>query len=362
MIQLLVFKEYLQKFYQKYALVLNMLFRFMAGFTTFYAANQVIGYSPLLNQIWAQVLSGCISMVFPVHVLLLLAAVFIILQIAYVSSYLAFTTALVFAVLYFMYIRFLPKHGFAILAMPVLYTLDIPYVMPVIMGLLSAPVSIIPVSLGIIVYYLILDTAYVIGTSTEDSINLYKLVLQQLSSDTQMYVSICIFAVVTIVVYFIRNMKADYAFEIAILTGSLLNLILFIGVNYLMDINTDVIPLLAGIAFSGLIAWLIQFFRLPLNYAGSENLQFEDDEYYYYVRAVPKMNITAARKRVKRFNSHNELDKDVLEKVVQEDEGEPASNGVLKQDMDVTARHDFEFTVSLDKEDLEEIEKMEKND
>ena len=43
--------------------------------------------------------------------------------------------------------------------------------------------------------------------------------------------------------------------------------------------------------------------RLALNYAGVENLQFEDDEYYYYVRAVPKMSVAAPKKRVKRFNT-----------------------------------------------------------
>ena len=78
MTQLLVFKEQVQKFYQNYALVLNTLFRFAIGFIVFYAVNRVIGYSPLLNQTWAEVLSGCISMVFPVQVLLFLASVFIV--------------------------------------------------------------------------------------------------------------------------------------------------------------------------------------------------------------------------------------------------------------------------------------------
>ena len=32
-------------------------------------------------------------------------------------------------------------------------------------------------------------------------------------------------------------------------------------------------------------------------------MQFEDDEYYYYVRAVPKMSVAAPNKRVKRFNT-----------------------------------------------------------
>ncbi|MCX4326915.1 MAG: hypothetical protein OSJ45_06430 [Lachnospiraceae bacterium] len=360
MTQLLVFKELLQKFYQKYALALNLLSRFAAGYITFYAANHVIGYSPLLNQAWAEVVSGFISMVFPVQALLFLAAVFIVLQIAYVSAYLAFTTALIFTVLYFIYIRFLPKHGFVILAMPVLYTLNIPYMMPVVMGLVSVPVSIIPVSFGIIVYYFIQDTAYVISTSTEDSINLYKLVLQQLAADTQMYVSIMIFAIVIITVYFIRNMKKDYSFQVAVFAGSLLNLILFIGVNYLMDINVDIMQFLTGIALSCLAAWIIQFFRFPLNYSGAENLQFEDDEYYYYVRAVPKMNVTAASKKVKRFNSHNSRGGDVMETGGQEEDIQAGS--ILKQDMDITARHDFEFTVSLDKDDLDEIEKIEKNE
>ncbi len=364
MIQLLVFREHLQKFYQKYSLVLNMLFRFAAGYIAFYAADRVIGYSPLLNSTWVEVLAGCISMVFPVQMLLFLVSVFVVLQIAYVSSYLAVTTALIFAALYFMYIRFLPKHGFVILSMPVLYALDIPYVAPLIMGLISAPVSIMPVSFGTIVYYLISDTVYVVNTSTDNSINMYKLVIQQLLADTQMYVSICIFAVVIMAVYFIRNMKADYSFEIAILAGSFINLILFLGVNYLMDINVNVMKFLSGIALSCLLAWIIQFFRLPLNYSGAENLQFEDDEYYYYVRAVPKMNITAARKKVQRFNSHNGRDGNVIETIAEEEaENIPLEgDGGLKQDMDTTARHDFDFTVSLDKEDLEEIEKMKKKD
>jgi len=347
-----VLKEQLQKFYQKYALVINPLFRFAIGYITFYSVNRVAGYSPLLNQTWVEIVSGCISMVFPAQVLLFLAAVFVVMQIAYVSDYLAITIAMMFAVLYFMYIRFLPKHGFVILAMPVLYALGIPYVMPVLMGLLATPVVVVPVGFGVMVYYLILDMVYVIGTSTEDTLNLYKLVMQQLSSDTQLYVSIFIFAIVTVIVYFIRNRKADYAFEIAIVTGSLLNLILFFMVNYIMDFDVNVFNLLCGVTVSCLLVWLVQFLRLPLNYAGAENLQFEDDEYYYYVRAVPKMNVTAARKKVKRFNYRGDVEG--LEDVEDDNSNSPGNS---RQEDNALPGHDFDFTVSLDKEDLEEIEK-----
>lgn len=359
MTQLLVFKEQIQKFYQKYALILNPLFRFIIGYITFYAANRVIGYNPLLNSFWTEVILGCISVVFPMPVLLFFACVFIVVQIAYVSNYLAFTMAIMLAVIYFLYVRFLPKHGFIILAMPILYSFNIPYALPILMGLIATPVSVVPLGFGVVVYYLILDTIYVISTSTEDTISLYKLVMQQLSSDTQMYVTIIIFAVVTVVVYFIRNRKVDYAFEIAIVTGAFLNIILFLTTNYLMDININIVNLLVGILVSGLLAWIIQFFRLSLNYAGVENLQFEDEEYYYYVRAVPKTNIAAARKRVKRFNAHHSEGNVIEEETAEEDfydKESSGSNGAL-HNKDAKPEHDFEFTVSLDKEDFEELKR-----
>ena len=36
-----------------------------------------------------------------------------------------------------------------------------------------------------------------------------------------------------------------------------------------------------------------------VDYSRTEYVQFEDDEYYYYVKAVPKNTVTAPQKRVK---------------------------------------------------------------
>ena len=50
-----------------------------------------------------------------------------------------------------------------------------------------------------------------------------------------------------------------------------------------------------------LIAYIVQFFRLTLDYHGTRKLQFEDDEYYYYVTAVPKIKVAAVDKTVTRI-------------------------------------------------------------
>ena len=51
---------------------------------------------------------------------------------------------------------------------------------------------------------------------------------------------------------------------------------------------------------------MIEFFAFPVDYSRTEYLQFEDDEYYYYVKAVPKLTVAAPKKTVKKINERQE--------------------------------------------------------
>ena len=353
MTQLLILKEHIQKFYQKYSLIINPLFRFLAGCIIFYAANRAVGYNPALGNNYVIGILSVITVVFPPQMVLFIAALYVVLHILYVSKYLALVTSVVFAILYLIYIRFLPKHGYIIMSVPVLFAFNVPYALPILMGLVSTPVVIIPIGIGVIVYYMLQTIVSVVGTSTDDAVNLYHAVLQQLYSNLQMYSIIVIFSIVLIVVYIIRNREKDFSFEIAILTGTILNLILIFISNYILDISVNILYLIVGVVLSAVIVWIIQFFRLSLNYEGVENLQFEDEEYYYYVRAVPKTNIAAASKRVKRFNAHH------FSETVSyiEEEGVKKFHNAFsgkKEKKNQELDHDFKFKVSIDEDDLDD--------
>ena len=43
-------------------------------------------------------------------------------------------------------------------------------------------------------------------------------------------------------------------------------------------------------------------FSFNLDYSRTEKVQFEDDEYYYYVKAVPKVTVTTPEHKVKKIN------------------------------------------------------------
>ena len=45
--------------------------------------------------------------------------------------------------------------------------------------------------------------------------------------------------------------------------------------------------------------------KFNVDYNRTEIVQFEDDEYYYYVKAVPKNVVAAADKKVKKINKQH---------------------------------------------------------
>ena len=98
-------------------------------------------------------------------------------------------------------------------------------------------------------------------------------------------------------------MSVDNAWIIAILTGGILDLILILVGNVILKTNASIVWIIIGTIVSLLVAFIVQFFVFSVDYSRTEHTQFEDDEYYYYVKAVPKINVTAPEMNVKRINA-----------------------------------------------------------
>ena len=73
--------------------------------------------------------------------------------------------------------------------------------------------------------------------------------------------------------------------------------------NLVLKNDNSVAWTVIGTLISLVIAFVVQFFVFSVDYSRTEHTQFEDDEYYYYVKAVPKMNVAAPEMNVKRINA-----------------------------------------------------------
>ncbi len=312
MTQLLVYRERLLKFYQKYSALLNAFFRFLLGFVIFSSINRLIGYHPYLNHIYIELLFGVFSMLLPAGVMLFMALASVIGHIYYVSVLLAVVVGIIFAVLYFAYIKFVPDHAYIIVAFPVLFSFHVAYALPIYLGLIMNPVAFVPIFCGVGAYYLLQSVVAAVSQAADADVNLYRVVVSDFFNNTEMYAVLFVFFLVFLVVYIMRNREWNYPYEKAIISGAVINIILMLSVNFIFDLHMEVLPIFVGTLASMLVIEVLQFMKLVLNYEGVENLQFEDDEYVYYVKAVPKAVVAAPRKKIKRFSVRKSEKNDVV--------------------------------------------------
>ena len=96
------------------------------------------------------------------------------------------------------------------------------------------------------------------------------------------------FAAALLVLYTIRCRRLKNAWTIGIIAGAVVELIVLIAGTVTTGADISIIGAILGIITSSFITYLVYLFRYNLNYQSVENVQFEDDAYYYYVKAVPK--------------------------------------------------------------------------
>ena len=307
MMQLLVFRERVKNFYQRYDAYLIPVVKFIFAFIAFQTINKEIGYDGRLNALPVVLALSLLSAFTPSSIMVLLATLVSVLHVYFISPILSIIVIVIMLILYLLFARFTPKQGYVILAIPILFILKIPYTIPILLGLVATPITMIPTSCGVIVYFLfqIIKTAVTkeINISVEEIVQFYTYIIDSLIENRQMIMTIVVFALIIMVTFFIRKMSFDYAFEISILAGGLTCILGFL-ISYLVLGRSDqILSMILGTIVSIGIVYIIHFFRLTLDYSGVETAQFEDDVYYYYVKAVPKVTVTVPQVNVKRINT-----------------------------------------------------------
>lgn len=122
-------------------------------------------------------------------------------------------------------------------------------------------------------------------------------------TDKEMYFYLAAFAAAAVIVSCVRRLSVDHARTIAIVLGIAVQLgVICSGEIYLGETGR-IVRVILGCMVSLVIALVLDFMILSVDYSRVEHTQFEDDEYYYYVRAVPKAFVSVEDKQVKHINA-----------------------------------------------------------
>ena len=306
MTSLLVAKQYLKKFYGKYEVYLLPLFKFMLSFVSLLILNGNLGFMERINNLAIVLVAALMCSFMPMNFTIIIAAAFALLHVYALSLECMIVVLAAFLLMFLLYFRFSPKDTVVVLLTPICFWLHIPYVIPIALGLLCTPASVVSAACGTIAYYLLdyvsENATTMVSVEAEETMAKFKLLIDGMLNNRVMIVTVVAFSITIILVYLIRRLSVDHSWTIAIVAGALVNVTVLLVGDLMFDTNVAIAGVIIGTIVSAGIACVIQFFVFNVDYSRTEKVQFEDDEYYYYVKAVPKVTLATPERTVKRIN------------------------------------------------------------
>lgn len=307
---LYVIKGQLQQVYAKYSKFIDKGVQFILALAAFYMINHDLGFMSLLSNPLITLGLAVICAFLPMIVTVLAAAVLILVQMAAVSLGIMAVTAAVFVIMFVFYVRFSPKTALIILLTPLAFLFHIPYVIPVAFGLVGAPSSVVAIICGTIVYYMI-DYVKTSASALESGgatamISQLMTYLQQVFQNKEMIITIIAFIIVLFLVYQVRRMAISHAWKSASAAGAVVSIVIMAAGSAALDVKISYPELILGNVAAVIVGLILELLFFAVDYSRTESVQYEDDEYYYYVKAVPKIVVAAPEKTVKRINRRTE--------------------------------------------------------
>lgn len=344
MTNLLEIKDRLIRFYSKYETYLFPVVKFIVAIVLFTVINMNIGFMEKISRFPIALILALVCAILPVNATIWLAAFVVLADMYALSMEVAVTTLVLFAALFFLYFRFAPKDGFAAVLTPVCFKLNIPYVMPIGCSLLRDAYSVVAIICGTVIYYFLDGIHQNSGTlknvvadgETAETTSKFDISVGQLLSNKEMYLVIAIFTITAIVVYLVRRLEVEHAWTLAIISGVLIEVVGLFAGYLVLNVSGKTLGLLIGNILSLLISFVIQFLFMNLDYARTERVQFEDDDYYYYVKAVPKKMVAVKEVTVKHFGNTASMGKRIdRSKRTLTPEEEETSRKVIAKELDI---------------------------
>ncbi|MGN1206324.1 MAG: hypothetical protein ACI4SQ_04975 [Eubacterium sp.] len=330
MMALLVLKTRCKEFYEKNYRIVRSVLKILIGLIIYNIILYQLPFSKELREygLPLSIILALISGFVPDSVIIFFATALTVLEIASVSYIVAACFLFIILIYFLLFGRYTKSQSYLVLLISALWPLNIVFAVPIVAALFLNLAMIPACLVGVFVRYILLaiENYYMISQNSVDTGNTLEglqYCIDFLLQNKEMLLYMITFVVVYLLVFLIRRGRFSHASQIGIFVGLVMGMAGVIAGDAFWSIDTDLMKLMLGIAVTAAISYLIQFFRMTLDYTGVHKLQFEDEDYLYYVKAVPKMKVAPGDKTVTRIEEDRDegiIDlKEEIEKVLEED-------------------------------------------
>lgn len=305
------FRSSCLEIYKKWDIYILPVCRFVVAFFSLILLNLNIGYMDILNKVYVVLIVAALCSIMPMAGTVAAGIIFIILHCFALDLFVGLFAAALYMIIFIFAMRFITQDSLALVLGPTAIMAGIPAIIPVALGLVHGVACVIT-GICTVFSWCFLDSLPVIARYIESEDPSGIEILQKLIDELiyhQDLIALCIcFTLTILVVYLIRTLVNKYGFLIAAASGCVVFLVARLITGGLFRVSLDLPKEILGMFLSLLIAVVLTFFLFSLDYKKTRLLQFEDDDYFYFVKAVPK--IIAEKKGNDFLDDEDEEDED----------------------------------------------------
>lgn len=306
MTTLLEIKQKIKNFYGAYEAYLQPALKFLLALVYFLWINQTLGFVAKLKNPFVVVILSLLCAILPSNAIIVLGFALIVGHCYGIGIEVAGFALLLILLLLILVLRFSPDANLTVAFTPLAFTLKIPALVPVASGLLRKPSAAAPAGCGVVLYYFmkfVKEQATVLQSADTEIPKKLKLLLDGLMKNQEMWVTVLAFVVAALLVYLLRTRSFDYAWRVAIAVGGITYIFIILAGALFLNVNTSMVSLIISTLVAVLLGMVLEFFAFGGDYTRTEHLEYEDDEYFYYVKAVPKVSIATSKRHIKKINA-----------------------------------------------------------
>lgn len=289
------FREAAQEIYAKYDTYLVSLCKFVLAFAAFLSINIGLGYMDRLNSIFVVLILALLCSFLPTNAIVLLGTALILAHLYALSLPALIVGGGIILILVLLYFSTGPRESYPLILTMVALGINVPCAVPLVLGLVSNPFAAFPLCFGTIAYYT-LHAMTVSGQAVSQAaeselaiVDEIRSLLDAVASEKQLVLMTIALLAVLLIVYLVRRMAVKYAWTLAVTAGTLTFFVIYAVGSLILGVGEGFLWIIIGTVVSALAGYLVQVFLFHVDYTRTQSVQFEDGEYYYYVKAIPKI-------------------------------------------------------------------------
>ncbi|MBQ2576494.1 MAG: hypothetical protein II566_04420 [Lachnospiraceae bacterium] len=281
--------------------------------------RQMFGFHELLSSNMILIPLGIICFFVPLSAAGLIMMIYTTLQVMSLSQSAGVMLFLMFMLSYIFSNAYQARQLTHFVGVTVLYRMHIPYLAPLWAGLFGNISEVTTIICGsVISFYLktVHDSVPQIADAP-DTVNALDLV-QSMVSNPMFFVYELAIVGMFVMVWLFRSSKLKHSWVWAVIFGTLTEFVIMLGGSLFLNDSRGLTQITVGSLVTLIVGILLFFVFQDLDFKRVETVQFSDDEYYYYVTAVPRIRLAEEDKEIKKITGSGEDSEAEEEKEVEE--------------------------------------------